>query len=150
MRGIGVTVSIGSLGEAVRPLGGQVPCDCLRSQLPTAKRYFFLYFRKGHGPLALKTPIRSFASHQFHPLKTTTAMKLSFIAVSVCITMHFLFFQIYHHLFQFKNLLFQVVDFIFLLFQQLILLFQAIRLINNGLLQCMRCNSRTFTVASQT
>lgn len=93
MRGIGVTVSIGSLGEAVRPLGGQVPCDCLRSQLPTATRYFFLSFRKGHGPLALKTPIRSLASHQFHPPKTTTAMKLSFIAVSVCVTMHFLFFR---------------------------------------------------------
>lgn len=93
MRGIGVTVSIGSLGEAVRPLGGQVSCDCLRSQLSTATWYFFLFSRRGHGPLALKTPIRSLASHQFHPPKTTTAMKLSFIAVSVCVTMHFFIFS---------------------------------------------------------
>ncbi len=90
MRGIGVTVSIGSLGEAVRPLGGQVSCDCLRSQLSTATWYFFLFSRRGHGPLALKTPIRSLASHQFHPPKTTTAMKLSFIAV-VCLRNNALF-----------------------------------------------------------
>ena len=29
MRGIGVTVSIGSLGEAVRPLGGRVFDSCI-------------------------------------------------------------------------------------------------------------------------
>lgn len=67
MRGIGVTVSIGSLGEAVRPLGGQVSCDCLRSQLSTATWYFFLFSRRGHGP----GPKNTYQKPRFPPVPSS-------------------------------------------------------------------------------